>query len=380
MNKITKRSFYSFLALYLISSFVFLTLAAYWFFSSQVVMEKSSNFYKMNNIAETVSSKVINAHMRGEEFKLGLFKNENIALLDKNKKILHGSLSQDVDYTQEFYMKGDLFTLVTQRTAGHLGVHYVVVQSGECAQNIMILKNKILYTVIFTAIFIIIISIFLSYIFLKPIKDKMLEIENFVRDTTHELNTPITALMMSTSRIKSKKSYDEKIVNNISISTKQLYDMYSSLSYLSFDHDSEETIALDFKDVVNESINYFQELLQKKGITLIQELNSSPIRIAPTKAKMLINNLLSNAIKYSKPNTTISIKTDKDGFYIKDHGIGIAKKELQNILKRFVRANSYAGGFGVGLSIVDGIVKEQGFILNIESQEDLGTTVSIRYS
>ena len=378
MNKITLRSFYSFLALYLISSFVFLTLAAYWFYNSQVAMEKSSNFYKMNHIAEKVSSEVINSHMSGEKFELKRFPTANVALLDENKNILHGSIVQKLDYTQEFYMKDDMFTLITQRTAKHLGVTYVVVQSGECIQNIMVLKNKILYTVIFTAFFIIIIAIFLSYIFLKPIKDKMLEIENFVKDTTHELNTPITALMMSTSRIKSKKYYDEKIINNISISTKQLYDIYSSLSYLSFDHDSEEEQELDFKDVVEESVNYFQELLKKKNITLLKELNASPMLIAPTKAKMLINNLLSNAIKYSKPNTTILIKTSKNSFSIKDEGIGIAKDELKNILKRFVRANSYAGGFGVGLSIVDGIVKEQNFELHIDSKVGIGTTVTIQ--
>ena len=379
MNKITRRSFYSFLALYLISSFAFLTLAAYWFFNSQVAMEKSSNFYKMNNIAEKVSSEVIRSHMTGEKFTLKMFPSANVALLDEDKNILYGSLSQKVDYSKEFYMKGDMFTLITQRTANHLGVSYVVVQSGECIKNIVVLKNKILYTVIFTAFFIILISIFLSYIFLKPIKDKMLYIENFVKDTTHELNTPITALMMSTSRIKSKKHYDEKIVNNISISTKQLYDIYASLSYLSFDHDSEESKEILFEEIVSESIEYFSELLNKKGITLVKELNRSPMQIAPTKAKMLINNLLSNAIKYSKPNTTIHITTTKDTFLIQDEGIGIAKGELKNILKRFVRANSYAGGFGVGLNIVDSIVKEQGFKLNIDSQEGVGTTVTIRY-
>ena len=379
MNKITRRSFYSFLALYLISSFVFLTLAAYWFFNSQVAMEKSSNFYKMNSIAEKVSSQVIRAHMNGEKFELKTFPNTNIALLDDKKNILYGSLSQEVDYTQEFYMKDGMFTLITQRAAKHLGVTYVVVQSGECVQNIMILKNKILYTVILTAFFIIVIAIFLSYIFLKPIKDKMQEIENFVKDTTHELNTPITALMMSTSRIKSKKTYDEKIVNNISISTKQLYDIYASLSYLSFDHESEESKKIAFDKVIEESVEYFQELLNKKSITLVKNLKTSIINIAPTKAKMLINNLLSNAIKYSKPNTTIHITSSKDGFSIQDEGIGIAKGELENILKRFVRANSYAGGFGVGLNIVDSIVKEQGFKLNIDSQEGVGTTVTISY-
>lgn len=379
MNKITRRSFYSFLALYLISSFAFLTLAAYWFFNSQVAMEKSKNFYKMNNIAEKISSNVIHSHMSGEKFELAMFPKSTVAILDKSKNLIDGIITQEVDYSQQFYMKNDTFTLVTQRTAEHLGVSYVVVQSNECVENIMVLKNKILYTVIFTAIFIIIISIFLSYIFLKPIKDKMLEIENFVKDTTHELNTPITALMMSTSRIKDKKTYDEKIVNNISISTKQLYDMYASLSYLSFDHDSEEAISIAFEEVAEESIAYFTELLKKKNIRLLKELNASPMQIAPTKAKMLINNLLSNSIKYSKPNTTIYIKSDKDGFSIKDEGIGIAKDELKNILKRFVRANSYAGGFGVGLNIVDSIVKEQGYLINIESLEGTGTTVTITY-
>ena len=379
MNKITRKSFYSFLALYLISSFVFLALAAYWFFNSQVAMEKSSNFYKMNHIAEKVSSNVIRSHMTGEKFELKMFPKATVALLDKNRNILYGSVSQKIDYTKEFYMQDDYFTLITQRTAEHLGVSYLVVQSVECVQNIMILKNKILYTVIFTAFFIIVIAIFLSYMFLKPIKDKMLEIENFVKDTTHELNTPITALMMSTSRIKSKKNYDEKIVNNISISTKQLYEIYSSLSYLSFDHNSEEATELAFEATVEESIEYFQELLSKKNITLVKELKSSPMNIAPTKAKMLINNLLSNAIKYSKPNTTIHITTDQDGFLVQDEGIGIAKEQLKNILKRFVRANSYAGGFGVGLNIVDSIVKEQDFTLNIDSQEGVGTTVTIKY-
>lgn len=172
--------------------------------------------------------------------------------------------------------------------------------------------------------------------FLKPIKKRMEEIEEFVKDTTHELNTPLTALMMSTSRLKSKEQYDTKVVKNISISTKQLYDIYSSLSFLSFDTKSEE-------------------------------------------AKMLINNLLSNAIKYSKPKTTINVRTTRNSFIIKDEGIGICSDKLDKIFQRFVRANSYAGGFGVGLNIVDSIVKEYGYKLKIKSQLGKGTEITIHF-
>ena len=379
MNKITKKSFYSFLALYLLSSFSFLILAAYWFFTSQVAMEKNGNFYKMNHIADTVSSEVIKAHMSATPFNLPLFANAKVALLDENKKILYGGFNHKIDFSQEYYMRDDSFTLVTQRTAGHLGVKYVVVQSGECVANITILKNKIFYTVIMTGFAVLVIAIFLSYMFLKPLRDKMREIETFVKDATHELNTPITALMMSASRMKSKKTYDENIVQNVSISSKQLYDIYSSLSFLSFDNSSEEARSVRFDEVVAEDVQYFQELLERKKILVVQELQPCEITIAPTKAKMLANNLLSNAIKYSAPNTTIALKTTSDGFVIKDEGIGIARDKLDVIFKRYARANSYAGGFGIGLSIVENIAKEYGFKIEIESQEGEGTTVRIAF-
>ncbi|HFB53459.1 MAG TPA: HAMP domain-containing histidine kinase [Sulfurimonas autotrophica] len=379
MNKLTKKSFYSFLALYLVSSFIFLALAAYWFYTSQVAMEKNTNFYKMNHIADIVSAEVIHSQMEKRPFKLQRFKRATVALYDKNHKLLYGMSVQKIDFNKEFYMKDGVFTLVSQRTAGHLNVQYVVVQSNECVKNVEKIKNKIAYAVIITGTLIILIAIFLSYIFLKPIKEKMEEIETFVKDTTHELNTPITALMMSTSRIKSKKEYDEKIVKNISISTKQLYDIYASLSFLSFDTKSEEAQRLYFDDVIKEDLAYFHELLEKKKIKVKTNLERCPITIAPTKAKMLINNLLSNAIKYSKPNTIITITTTAKSFSIEDEGIGIDEEKLEVIFERFVRANSYAGGFGVGLNIVDSIVKEYGYTIDIVSKKNKGTKITLHF-
>lgn len=377
MNRITKKSFYSFLALYLVSSFMFLSLAAYWFYTSQVAMEKNANFYKMNHIADIVSAQVIQAHMKHTKFKLDEFRREAIALFDADKHFLYGRTVQDVDFSKDFYMKDDVFTLVTQRTAGHLNVQYIVVQSSECIKNVQVIKNKIAYAVIITAFLIILIAVFLSYIFLKPLKDKMQEIEDFVKDTTHELNTPITAIMMSASRLKAKKGYDENIVKNISISTKQLYDIYASLSFLSFDNNSEEAVELMFDEIVKEDIAYFSELLDKKKIQIQTELKACPVTIAPTKAKMLINNLLSNAIKYSNPRTTIKITTTKNSLIIEDQGIGINQEKLSKIFNRFVRANSYAGGFGVGLNIVESIVKEYNFQIDIQSKENVGTKITI---
>jgi len=333
----------------------------------------------MTHIEDRVSSQIIQAAMMHKPYRLESFPNATVALIDKDKKIIDGKLTHKVDYTKDFYMQDNSFTLVSRSASGHFGVEYIVVQSSQCNQNVAALKKKVIYTVIGTAFFIIIIAVFLSYMFLRPIRDKMREIEEFVKDTTHELNTPITALMMSTSRLKSKKSYDENINKNISISTKQLHDIYSSLSFLSFDNKSEAAKSVAFHEVVKDSVAYFSELLEKKKIELIIELKECHITIAPTKAKMLINNLLSNAIKYSTPHTKITLKTDTKSFTIIDEGIGIAEEKLDEIFKRFVRANSYAGGFGVGLHIVDSIVKEYDYHISIQSKELQGTTISIKF-
>ncbi|MCK4874824.1 MAG: sensor histidine kinase, partial [Sulfurimonas sp.] len=86
-----------------------------------------------------------------------------------------------------------------------------------------------------------------------------------------------------------------------------------------------------------------------------------------------------NAIKYSLPNTKINIEITQDSLLVKDEGIGIAKDKLSDIFTRFTRANTYAGGFGVGLNIVESIVKEYGFKIEINSKEKEGTEVIIKF-
>ena len=378
MSEVTSKSFWLFLSLYLASSFIFLFSSSYWFYTAQTSVQKSSDYYKLKHISDQVSTEVIKAHMMEYPFKLKSYGSAKIGLYDKNKELKYGMSTQKVDFDKDFYMQDNIFTVISQGTANHLDISYVVVQSSECASSLTQIREKIFLATTVIAMFIILISVMLAKMFLKPIKKKIKEVEEFVKDTTHELNTPITALMMSTSRAKSKKVYDEKIIQNISISTKQLYEIYSSLSYLSFES-KEEDEDISFDDVIQESIKYFNELLEKKNISLTFNKTQCKLHITPTKAKMLINNLLGNAIKYSHPNSKIYIDISQDKFTIRDEGIGIDKEKLNTIFKRFSRANSYAGGFGVGLNIVDEIVKKYNFKIDVNSQVDVGTKITIHF-
>ena len=213
---------------------------------------------------------------------------------------------------------------------------------------------------------------------MKPIIRRRERQDRFIKDTAHELNTPITSLMMSTKRAIEKKSYDEKLLQNISISTKQLYDLYTSLTYLSFDI-KEKDEHLDLADVLKESIDYFKELLDKKHITCQYEITASPFVINRAKALKLFGNLISNAIKYSHPDSTITLTLHKGVFTIIDHGIGIDQQIQSEIFERYRRGTEYAGGFGIGLSIVADICKQYNIKVEMHSNEENGTIIRLDF-
>jgi len=103
---------------------------------------------------------------------------------------------------------------------------------------------------------------------------------------------------------------------------------------------------------------------------------------------IIVNNILTNAVKYSKSESTINfdvIETeDKIICSISDHGIGIAKEDLQKIFDQFYRSKSNEHpeikGTGLGLSIVKRLCLLLQIDLEIESEEKVGTKVILNFS
>ena len=379
MDAITKRSYIQFLLLYLVSSLTLLAFASYYFYSSRVSMGKQNLYYKMTHIADMQGLSIIEAYMQHKPLSLQKHKGFVIALYGADGKKVAGEILQSVDFSKDFYTRSGVTTLVSTSSAMHHGIKYVVVQTRLLAQNQkQCLKEIVVWTMIIASI-IVIVAVILSSMFLRPLKERAKAIERFVKDTTHELNTPISALMMSLERLKSKKNYDERIVQNLQISAKNLHEIYESLAFVSFSHHKHKDEDIDFKDIVVEQIEFFEEIAKKKRLIIESELKSTPLHMAPIKAKMFISNLLSNAIKYSYPNKTIRITLDPKKLTVEDEGIGIKKDDLERIFGRFVRANDYAGGFGVGMSIVREIVKEYGFKIEIDSKVNEGTKITVRF-
>lgn len=372
LNSVEKKSFYSFLSLYLGSSLIFVLLSGYWYYSAQKNTLESMTYYKMQHIADTISSLIINAHMMNEKLQLPLMHEEGFSYE------LVPIKNQDI-YKEGYFEKDGFKILVSASPQEHLMIKYVVIKTDRYDIAVTKLQKKVLSIILLIFGTIMIISWVLSKLFMRPIREKIEQIEHFIQDISHELNTPITALTMSSKRALQKKVYDEKTLKNISISTKQLYSIYKSLTYLSFSSKEQEVQNVELAPILLQSLEYYRELLEAKNIKIHKDLEDASLIAIDTRVELLFSNLISNAIKYSLPSTEITVTLKKNYFSIEDQGVGIAPDKLNEIFKIYERNSNLAGGFGVGLHIVQQICDEFKITIQVESQLQKGSKFILQW-
>ena len=97
-----------------------------------------------------------------------------------------------------------------------------------------------------------------------------------------------------------------------------------------------------------------------------------------------LSNIIKNAIEHSKSGNKIEIKAIENALYtkiiIKDYGVGMTKKDLKNIFKRFYKGeNSNNDSIGIGLNLAKNIIEKDGGYIKVDSIKDEGTTFEIKY-
>jgi two-component system OmpR family sensor kinase len=222
---------------------------------------------------------------------------------------------------------------------------------------------------------------FLVRIILTPMRDAIELLDRFIKDTTHELNTPVTTIL-SNIEMMDKTQFDEKLlkkIQRIDIGARTISNLYEDLTYLTLSHkiiSHNETV--DLKALIEERVLYFSLFAESRKIVISTDLNENIIlHVDRKKIAKLIDNLLSNAIKYNKINGTIKIVLEKGFFELTDSGRGIAKEKIDTMFRRYARADTSVGGFGIGLSIVSMIAKEYKLDIQISSELNEWTKVRV---
>ncbi len=250
----------------------------------------------------------------------------------------------------------------------------------------MIIANSLSYASLYQRVSIILLSIVilvftLSFVFLdlfsQPFKRVNEKLDNFIKDSMHEINTPLSIINVNIDLYNQK--YDSsKYLQRIKAATKTLSNIYNDMDYLiknkKLDFIPE---AIDLKAFMAERISYFDEVAAMKNIVIVSDLDDDMnIFFNTTQLQRIIDNNLSNAIKYSYEESSIEValKRDESGIRLMftDHGVGIADSD--KIFERYYREETGKGGFGIGLNIVRSIMDEAGIGLEVISQLKKGST------
>ncbi|EGK7485725.1 sensor histidine kinase [Campylobacter lari] len=252
----------------------------------------------------------------------------------------------------------------------------VLVQGDDISKELGFIRFKVALAMVFSLIFVSIMAYFILKFALKPLEMRIRFLNNFIKDTTHEINTPISAILMSVEGLERKKNFEEvKALKRVKIAALTLSHLYSDLTFLNFSQAYEAKKDWIFlKDLIKERMEYFKIFLEQKNINLELSLKDDG-KIYANKEQFfkMFDNLINNAIKYNVKNGHIKIMLLEQRLIIADSGCGIAKENLANIFERYSRFNENQGGFGIGLSLVDKICKDHNINIKVESELNKGT-------
>lgn len=336
---------------------------------------------KMQNVASSISSQITFSHMSENNLDLKQFLKTDlykISFYNENKNKISGNLDDQIDFGKQIIQHEEHFILIDKSTYGHLNIHYIAIEENMFFRTIQKLQVDIL--ILFLVIYAIVslIGFFLAKLFLRPIKDEREKLNNFIKDTTHELNTPISAILMSSEA----EDLTKKQVQRIQLAAQRVSEIYKDLTYIFLEdkEDKPQVLAYNLKESIIEQLKYFEALAEKKKITISTNIDDFNYKIDENDFIRLFNNIVSNAIKYNKQRGSIYIELKNRNLIIKDTGIGIEDKKLDDIFKRYYRATKEQGGFGIGLNIVQNICLEYNIEFNVQSRLKEGTTFNFFFS
>ncbi len=214
---------------------------------------------------------------------------------------------------------------------------------------------------------------------------------DFISTVSHELRTPLTAIKGWGETLLQIGDTDPAMTQRgmsviISEATR-LNEMVEEL--LDFSRMSSGRMTLNFEKIdvlaeLDEVLFSFRERTVKEGVEIIYNVPHvpAPARADASRLKQVFINILDNALKYSKSSGKIIVIADMPNpatlvVTFSDTGIGISPEDLPHVKEKFYKVDSTIRGSGIGLAVVDEIIRLHKGELEISSVLNEGTTVKI---
>ncbi|CAA6810194.1 MAG: histidine kinase [uncultured Sulfurovum sp.] len=303
------------------------------------------------------------------------YKEFDTALFSKEYETIFSTLDfEPSSYGTGFYSdKGNYYRIYPLKDGHYFNAKYLLVSTVHRANEI--------YLLAFFAILLILVTLFIFSFqlfknFSRPFQEINHRLDNFIKDSMHEINTPLSIININ-SDLFANKYGDNKYLQRIKSASRTLATIYDDMDYLIKQGRVEHKIKeINVSEFIKNRVDYFKGIANLKNIHIETDITSLLMyHFSKTKLQRIVDNTISNAIKYSHDDETVKVRVYNEHeqiiFSVEDFGVGI--DNVEEIFSRYYRENQTKGGFGIGLNIVKDIIDEEGIGLEVNSKIAEGT-------
>ena len=218
--------------------------------------------------------------------------------------------------------------------------------------------------------------------FYKPLRKTIENLESFASNINHEFKTSLSEIISSLDLAEITWEYQE--ANTYAVqSAKRLNSTLDTLwIMIHFVDSSYRKERVNIIDALDSALDDYSTLIKNKNIQIEKKYDLTAKKyIYIDKAPLILSfqNILKNAIRYSKAGWKIEIYIEKNEFRIKDYGVWINKENIEKIFNRYFRESYNNSGSGIGLSIIKRITEIYKWEIDIKSEKDKYTEVTIQF-
>ena len=203
-------------------------------------------------------------------------------------------------------------------------------------------------------------------------KELLRQQDRFVNNAIHEINTPLTIIMMNIE-LHNLKMPKTAYLTKIEAAAKVLENIYEDLGYVvKKNRTPYAKERLQMSHFLEDRLAYFNDVAEGNDVSFSAHIEPNlEIYFSSVELQRIVDNNLSNAIKYAKSKTIIDVdlhvKGEKIEFKVTNVGKPILRPE--KLFERYYREDQARGGFGLGLNIVKEICEANDVEIEVLSQE-----------
>ena len=254
-------------------------------------------------------------------------------------------------------------------------------------------RTTIVYSLVSFNLGIFFIGIFVSRslarLTLAPIERAMMKQTQFIFDASHELKTPLTAMLLRNEVALRKKSLpEEKAREVIEKNIEEILKM-KELTASMLDGEPEKSIEINVPEFLADLQEKLAPVATERGVKIETEMNLGKnlrASVAKNTLEQILTIFTDNAMRYSGEKI-IYLRAGRRGknaaFSVKDNGVGVKKEDQKRIFERFYQVDAARTrmedktSHGLGLAIAKNLAERQGYKIVLRSGEERGAEFEV---